>query len=154
MIQHKMTYLYIFLVSAAASFDIGHIKPIFMDVIFLMILFFGIIMSLTLDHNRPDVTRKMTVGYVLFSFSSSVFFSAMTIAAYVEFDFKKFYLYVLIGVTATMAPQFARKVLPEAPAELKKGAFSLLSAFFSGMAKKLNPDHTNNDIKKEENDTE
>lgn len=144
-----MTYLNIFLVSALASFDVSHITPIFRDVIFLGIMMTGIIMSLTLDNNRPDITRKITFGYVMFSIAASLFFSMLTIAAYIEFDFKRFYLYILIGTTATLAPQFARNILPEAPNELKKGAFGLLRAFFSSMANKLD-----NNAKREENETE
>lgn len=151
MINKSMTYINIILVSVAASFDISHIAPLFKDVIFLLILISGIGMSLTLDHNRPDVNRKITFFYIMFSFFASMFFSGFAIAAYIEFDFKKFYFYVLIGTTATLSPQFARKILPEAPEELKKGAFGLLRAFFSGMANKL--DNTNND-KKQENETE
>lgn len=144
-----MTYLYIFLISAAASVDLSHIAPIFKDVIFLMIMITGIVMSLTLDHNRPDVNRKITFGYILFSVAASIFFSMLSIAAYIEFNFMKFYFYILIGGTASLAPQFARKILPEAPEELKKGAFGLLRAFFTGAAKKFDTNYK----KEEENDT-
>ena len=147
-----MTYLYILTVSAAASFDISHVAPIFRDVIFLLILCSGIVMSLTLDHNRPDVNRKITIQYVMFSFSASVFFSVLTVAAYLEFNFMKFYLYVLIGTAATLSPQFARKVLPQAPEELKKGAFSLFRSFIQGWANKL--ENKDNNIKEKENETE
>ena len=136
--QKLMTYSYILLVSAAASFDISHITPLFKDVIFLCILFTGIIMSLTLDNNRPDVNRKITFLYVVFSVAASFFFSAFAIAAYIELSILKFYFYILVGAAATLSPQVARKILPEAPDALKKGAFQLLGAFFTGVANKIN----------------
>lgn len=149
-----MTILYIFTVSAAASIDISTIEPIFRDVIFILIMITGVGMALTLDNNRPDVTRKLTVAYFFFSIFSSVFFSTLVITAYLEFNFAKFWFYLLVGFTAALSPQFARKVLPEAPEELKKGAFNLLRAFFSGMAKKLDTTHTNEEeIKEQDNDT-
>lgn len=153
MTDRVMTYLYIFLVSATASIDTTHVAPIFKDVILLLILFSGIGMGLTIDNNRPDVDRKITFAYIVFSICASIFFSMLSIAAYIEFNFAKFYFYILIGTSAALAPQFARKVLPEAPEELKNGAFGLLKAFFSGVAKKF--DTSNNEQQKnQENETE
>mgnify|MGYP001506799620 FL=1 len=150
-----MTYLYIFLVSATASIDTTHVAPIFKDVILLLILFSGIGMGLTIDNNRPDVDRKITFAYIVFSICASIFFSMLSIAAYIEFNFAKFYFYILIGSSAALAPQFARKILPEAPEELKKGAFGLLRAFFNGVAKKFDTTQNNEyEQKQQENETE
>lgn len=146
-----MTLLYIISVSAAGAIDTTTVEPIFRDVIFILIMITGVGMALTLDNNRPDVKRKITLAYFFFSVFSSVFFSLLVITAYLEFNFAKFWFYLLVGFTAALSPQFARKVLPEAPEELKKGAFNLLRAFFSGMARKLEGNNTN--IKDEENDT-
>lgn len=159
MVHKTMTYLFFFLVSVAASFDLTQVAPIFKDVILVTILFAGITMSLTLDNNRPDVTRKVTIKYVLFSFAASVFFSMLSIAAYIEFDIAKFYLYLLIGTAATLSPQFARKILPSAPDELKKGAFNLFRSFIRGWANKLEgvqniENNVEAPIKEENNETE
>ena len=140
-----MTYSYIVLVSTAAAIDTVHVSHIFRDVIFLLILLSGIGMALTIDQHRHDVKKQFSLGYAIFSISASVFFSFLSIAAYIEFDFNKFYFYLLIGLTASLAPQFARKVLPEAPEQLKDGLFSLFKSFINGLANKLND--SNNDTK-------
>lgn len=147
--------IHVILNSAVASLETMHVEPIFLDIIFIIISLSGIGMSLTLDHNRPDVKRKISIEYVIFSLCASVSFSLLGVAAHIHFEFGKFYFYLLTAVTSSLSPQFARRILPEAPEELKKGAFTLLSAFFSGIARKLDPNKDNNinPTNDEENDS-
>lgn len=150
-----MTFLYILAVSTAASIDIAAIEPIFRDVVFILIMISGVGMAITLDNNRPDISQKITIAYILFSIFATVFFSTLIIASYIELNFPRFVFYILIGLAAAFSPKVARKVLPEAPDELKKGLLNLLRAFFSGMAKKLDhsPITNEEEIKEKENDT-
>ncbi|MGV8914362.1 MAG: hypothetical protein ACOH1X_02825 [Kaistella sp.] len=146
------TYMYILLVSAIASVESSQIGSLFTDVIFVVILISGIGISLTMDEKRPDIKRTFSITYLVFSVCASIFFSVLVIAAYIDFNFSKFYFYLLIGATATLAPKFASAILPEMPAELKKGVFSLLGAIFRGAAKKFdNSDTPTNDYNNNEN---
>lgn len=151
MTEKMTTYLYIMLVSAAASVDVQHISHLFKDVLFLTILFSGIGISLTMDEKRPDVKRTFSIGYFFFSLFASIFFSFLVIAAYIDFNFSKFYFYLLIGATATLSPRFASAVLPDMPAELKKGLFTILGAFFRGAAKKFDNTDEQKNIENDNN---
>ncbi|UJF29885.1 hypothetical protein L0B70_00385 [Kaistella sp. 97-N-M2] len=74
--EKTMTLLYIISVSAAGAIDTTTVEPIFRDVIFILIMITGVGMALTLDNNRPDVKRKITLAYFFFRLFLGVLFPA------------------------------------------------------------------------------